>query len=157
MAIQVASSQSEMISNILLVDRTSRRTHAAEGVKNSDAPNAGVAMLLRLVVLFWRENAGFPTGIFPRAFSDMPLSCKGTDSSTDDAMEALLDAPEGDCKGDCGVGAPCCSSLSDSSSSPIAKAPFSSGTLLKVGVRDRVGLLTLSIESARRGSPPVSF
>lgn len=114
-------------------------------------------MLLRLVVLFWRENAGFPTGILPRAFSDMPLSCKGTESSIDDAIEALLDAPEGDWRGDCGTVALSCSSLSDSSSSPIANALFSSGTLLKVGVRDRVGLLTLSIESARGVSPPFSF
>lgn len=52
-------------------------------------------MLLRLVVLFCRENAGCPTGIFPRAFSDMPLSCRGTDSSIDDAIEPLLEAPEG--------------------------------------------------------------
>lgn len=65
----------------------------------------GVTMLLRLVVLFWRENAGFPTGILPRAFSDIPRSCRGTESSVDDAMEALLEAPEGDCNGDCGAGA----------------------------------------------------
>jgi hypothetical protein len=60
-------------------------------------------MLLILVMLFCRENAGCPTGIFPRAFSDIPRSCRGTDSSTDDATEPLLDAPEGACPGDCGV------------------------------------------------------
>ena len=37
-----------------------------------------------------------------------------------------------------------CSSLSESSSSPMAKAPSSSGTLLRVGVRTTCGLLVLS-------------
>lgn len=131
-------------------------THAVDGVKNSFAPRVGVATLFRLVVLFCRENAGCPTGIFPRAFSDMPRSWKGTDSSTDDAMDALLEAPPVDCNGDRG-GAGCwLSSASESSSSPIVNALFSSGTLLKVGVRETVGLLKLSIESLC-SSPPFSF
>lgn len=53
-------------------------------------------MLARLVMLFCRENAGCPTGIFPRAFSDIPLNWSGTDSSTDDAIDALRDAPDAD-------------------------------------------------------------
>jgi hypothetical protein len=75
-------------------------------------------------MLFWREKAGWPTGIFPRAFSDMPRSCSGTDSSMEDAMDALLEAPDGDCGGsiDC------------------------ASTLPRVGVRATVGLRRLSIE-----------
>lgn len=49
-------------------------THEAEGVKNSFVASAGVATLLRLVMLFVREKVGWPTGIFPLAFSDMPLT-----------------------------------------------------------------------------------
>jgi len=85
-------------------------THPDEGVKNSFPPKAGVvtAALLRLVVLFWREKAGCPTGRFPRAFSDMPRNWRGTDSSMEDAIDALLEVPdgaegaEGECKGDRG-------------------------------------------------------
>ena len=88
--------------------------------------NAGPARLCRLVMLFWREKAGWPTGILPRAFSDMPRSWRGTESSTDDAMEALLEALlealEGDCIGDLCVSDGRASSASESSSSPIAKA-----------------------------------
>jgi hypothetical protein len=93
-------------------------------------------------MLFWREKAGWPTGIFPRAFSDMPRSCSGTDSSMEDAMDALLEAPDGDCGGSID----CASSASESSSSPIVNALFSSGTLPRVGVRATVGLRRLSIE-----------
>lgn len=78
-------------------------THAVDGVKNSFVPNMGVAMLLRLVVLFCREKAGLPTGILPRAFSDIPRNCDGTVSSTDEAIDALLEAPEVECTGDRGV------------------------------------------------------
>jgi hypothetical protein len=49
-----------------------RLTHAAEGVKKSFAPGLGAATLMRLVVLFCREKVGWPMGILPRAFSDMP-------------------------------------------------------------------------------------
>jgi hypothetical protein len=119
-----------------------RRTQTVDGVKNSLVARAGIAMLLRLVMLFWREKVGWPTGIFPRAFSDMPRTCVGTDSSMVDSMDALLEAPEGDCGGSIG----CASSTSESSSSPIANALFSSGTLPSVGVRETVGLRRLSIE-----------
>lgn len=52
-----------------------RLTHVMEGVKNSFAPTMGVALtLVRLVMLFWRENVDCPTGILPLAFSDMPRS-----------------------------------------------------------------------------------
>lgn len=71
-------------------------TQEAEGVKNSLEPRVGEVMLVRLVVLFCRENAGWPTGILPRAFSDMPRNCSGTVSSMDDAMDAALDAPAGE-------------------------------------------------------------
>jgi hypothetical protein len=115
-------------------------------VKNSFVASAGVAALLRLVMLFCREKVGWPTGIFPRAFSDMPLNCIGMDSSTDDAIDAVLEAPETECIGDCGTSAEGVSSASESSSSPIANALFSSGTLPSVGVRETVGLLMLSSE-----------
>jgi hypothetical protein len=131
-----------------------RHTHILDGVKNSFVASAGVAKLLRLVMLFCREKVGWPTGIFPRAFSDMPLSCIGTDSSMDDAIDALLEAPEVDCIGDCGTSAEGVSSASESSSSPIANALFSSGTLPSVGVRETVGLLILSSEFVLCRSAP---
>jgi hypothetical protein len=68
-------------------------------------------------------------------------------------MDALRDATEGDCGVPCGAA----SSASESSSSPIAKAAFSSGTLVSVGARDTVGLRKLSIESALWASPVPSF
>ena len=131
------------------------RTHPDEGVKNSFTARVGVATLLRLVVLFWREKAGCPTGILPRAFSDMPRNWRGTASSTEDTTDALREAPGGGERiGDIGVSGRCCSaSESSSSSSPIANALFSSGTSLSVGVRGTTGLLRLSRESARRPSP----
>lgn len=50
-------------------------THVTDGVKNSFAPSIGVAFILaRLVMLFCREKVGCPTGILPRAFSDIPRS-----------------------------------------------------------------------------------
>jgi hypothetical protein len=130
-------------------------------VKNSLAAIIGVAMLARLVTLFCREKVGWPTGIFPRAFSDMPLNCSGTDSSIEDAIDALLeaplDAPDTECTGDRGTWGALSSSASESSSSPMANALFSSGTLPNVGVRATVGLRTLSIESARCRSDPPSL
>jgi hypothetical protein len=72
----------------------------------------------------------------------------------DDAIEALLEAPECDCIGECSGSDGCCSSASESSSSPMAKALLSSGTLPKVGVRETVGLLTLSIELVLCRSAP---
>lgn len=82
-------------------------------------------------------------GNLPRAFSDMPLSCNGTVSSTPDDID---DALEG-----CSVGVDSAgvgwssSSSSSSSSSPIANVP-SSGTSLNEGARKCVGLLILSTE-----------
>jgi hypothetical protein len=119
----------------------------------------GVARPLRLVVLFCREKAGWPMGIFPRAFSDIPLNCRGTDSSMEDAIDALLEAPDWGCSGDPGIGGCWFSSASESSSSssPMAKALFSSGTSLKVGVRAKVGLRRLSIELFLEISSPTSL
>ncbi len=42
-------------------------------------------------MLFCLENEGWPAGIFPLAFSDMPLSCIGTASSTEDETEGVLE------------------------------------------------------------------
>lgn len=82
-------------------------------------------MLLWLVILFCREKVGCPAGIFPRAFSDMPRSCKGTLSSTTEDMEGLRELwTDGDVWA--GVFCPSCSS-SESSSPPMAKGLFSSG------------------------------
>lgn len=132
-------------------------THGVDGVKNSLAPNAGVARLAKLVVLFWREKAGCPIGLLPLAFSDIPRSWRGTDSSIEEAIDALLEAPEGDNGGECARDGRWSSSTSESSSSPIAKALFSSGTLLSVGVRGRVGLRILSTELFLWDSSPFSF
>jgi hypothetical protein len=137
-------------------------THVTDGVKNSFAPRLGVALkLARLVVLFWRENVGCPTGILPRAFSDMPRSCRGTDSSIEEAIDALRDAPReppdgGGCTGILGCCGGLASSASESSSSslPIAKALFSSGTLPNDGVRAAVGLLRLSMDVCLDSSAP---
>lgn len=103
-------------------------------------------MLARLEILFVREKAGWPTGILPLAFSDMPRTWRGTESSTDEAIDACLEPIEEDRTGDNGVSDGWASSASESSSSPIANAAFSSGTLPKVGVRDVVGLRMLSME-----------
>ncbi|RMZ68266.1 hypothetical protein GMOD_00004483 [Pyrenophora seminiperda CCB06] len=68
---------------------------------------------------------------------------------------ALLEALEGDCIGDLWASDGRPSSVSESSSSPMAKALSSSGTLPRVGVRDTVGLLKLSMEAVReRSSEP---
>jgi hypothetical protein len=139
-------------------------TQFKEGVKNSFAPRIGVALTLaRLVMLFCREKVGWPTGILPRAFSDMPRSWRGTDSSIEDAIDALRDAPReppgGDCTGDLGCDGGLVSSPSESSSSslPMAKALFSSGTLPSDGVRAAVGLRRLSIDVCLDSSAPPSL
>lgn len=88
--------------------------------------------LLRLVVLFWREKDGWLAGILPRAFSDIPRSWVGSGSSVEETEGVRELWADGD---DCeGVGSSCRSSSSESSSSPMANAPPSSGTLLKVGL-----------------------
>ena len=100
-----------------------------------------------LVILFTREKEGCPAGILPLAFSDMPRSWSGTASSTEEETEGVRELwLDGD---DCeGVGCISCSSSSDSSS-PMAKEPSSSGTLLRDGVRALTGLLMPSIELFR--------
>jgi len=53
--------------------------------------------LCKLVMLFVLDRRGAPTGIFPRAFSDMPRSCSGTVSSIDDidaALELFIDCAD---------------------------------------------------------------
>lgn len=78
----------------------------------------------------------------------------------DDAIDAAREALDGDCIGDCGGsvdGGTSASESSSSSSSPIANALFSSGTLPKVGVRETVGLLILSIEFVLWRSAVPSF
>ncbi len=106
------------------------------------------AWLFRLVVLFCRENEGWPAGILPRAFSDMPRNWVGSGSPFDEEIDAFREVwAEGeDCEG---VRSTSCSSSSDSSSSPMAKAPPSSGTLLSVGVLALNGLRMLSTELFR--------
>ena len=53
-------------------------------------PSVDGVRLARLVVLFCLENDGWPAGIFPLAFSDMPRNCNGTASPADDAIDAAL-------------------------------------------------------------------
>lgn len=105
----------------------------------------GVARLLKLLVLFCLEKEGAPTGIFPLAFSDIPRSCNGTDSSAAELMDAVLELLP-DCIGERRCGVRLSSSSPESSSSPMLNALFSSGTLLSVGGRLLIGLLRLSME-----------
>ena len=120
----------------------------AVGLKPDVGDEMVAAWLFRLVMLFCRENEGWPAGILPRAFSDIPRNCVGSGSSVDEDMEAVRELwAEGD---DCeGVRSISCSSSSDSSSSPMANVPPSSGTLLNVGVLALSGLRTLSTELFR--------
>ena len=122
--------------------------HWAVGSKPEVGDEIVAAWLFRLVVLFCRENEGWPAGILPRAFSDMPRNCVGSGSSFDEDIEAFPEScAEGD---DCeGVRSISCSSSSDSSSSPTANAPPSSGTSLKAGVLALSGLRMLSTELFR--------
>ena len=116
-------------------------------MKPAGVDNAG--WLVTLDILFTREKVGVPIGIFPLAFSDMPRSCVGTElsieESTDGVRECRFEAEDMD---GCSTKL-WSSSTSESSSSPIAKAPPSSGTLLRVGVMALVGLLRTSAESPR--------
>ena len=120
----------------------------AVGSKPEVGDEMVTAWLFRLVVLFCRENEGWPAGILPRAFSDMPRNCVGNGSSIDEEPDAVRELwVEGD---DCeGVRSISCSSSSDSSSSPMANAPPSSGTSLNVGVLALSGLRVLSTELFR--------
>jgi hypothetical protein len=85
-------------------------------------------------------------GIFPRAFSDIPRICVGTASST---LEDTEPAREGCSVGVDTAGVGHSSSVSSSSSSPIAKVPSSSGTSLSAGARAETGLLRLSADPLR--------
>lgn len=77
-------------------------------------------------MLFCRENDGWPAGILPRAFSDIPRSWRGTLSSIDDETDGVREVRS---DGDDWAGVSCPSaSSSESSSSPIANVPSSSGT-----------------------------
>ena len=100
--------------------------------------------LPKLVVLFCLEKAGTPAGILPLAFSDMPLTCVGTASST----SATEEAREGFSLGLDWAGVGLSSWSLSSSSSPMANVESSSGTLLSVGVFGcvTVGLRKLSTE-----------
>ncbi len=120
----------------------------AVGSKPEIGDEMVAAWLFKLVVLFCRENEGWPAGILPRAFSDIPRNCVGNGSSVDEEIDAVRELwVEGD---DCeGVRSISCSSSSDSSSSPMANAPPSSGTSLSVGVLALRGLRTLSTELFR--------
>ena len=117
------------------------------GSNEKEVEAATACGLVRLVVLFCREKEIWPAGILPRAFSDMPRSCVGRGSSVNEETEGVLElCIEGeDCRG---VGSSSLSS-SESSSSPMAKAPSSSGTLLSFGDLAPCGLRVLSIELAR--------
>lgn len=101
-------------------------------------------MLEMLALLVTREKDDVDAGIFPLAFSDMPPICKGSASSADSAIDVALELR--DEAG--GVARVICSS-SESSSSPIANAPPSSGTLLNDGALTLVGDLILSVEPLR--------
>lgn len=96
-------------------------------------------------MLFWREKVGVPAGILPRAFSDIPRSCRGTSSS---ACEATDDDREGCSLGLEGAGVGRSSSSLSSSSSPIANVESSSGTSRRADSLGWavVGLLMLSTE-----------
>ena len=93
----------------------------------------------------------------------MPRNCKGTVSSIEEVIDALRDAPReppegGGCTGDIGRGGGLVSSASESSSSsslPIAKALFSSGTLPNDGMRAAVGLRKLSMDVCLDSSAPL--
>lgn len=135
--------QSEACKSYALSHRIRKPTHGAEGTKPLIAET--ILWLFRLDMLFCRENDGWPAGILPLAFSDIPRSCEGTASSTEEAIEGFRELwTDGD---DCdGVDCSRCSSSSESSSSPIVKVPPSSGTSLSEGLLAVCGLLTLSKE-----------
>lgn len=105
--------------------------------------------LIMLVMLLTRENDGWPTGSFPLAFSDIPRSCRGTASSMEEmegVREVWFDGEDWE-----EVGCIPRASSSESSSSPTAKAPPSSGTLRNSGNRALWGLCVFSQELLRPG------
>jgi len=66
-------------------------TQSEVGAKSVPVESTVTLWLLRLVVLFCLEKDGCPAGIFPLAFSDIPLSCIGTASSTETSAEEETD------------------------------------------------------------------
>lgn len=124
-------------------------TQAAVGLKPNcvGEETCAIPWLPRLVVLLCRENEA-PAGILPLAFSDIPRSCSGTASSIEEDTDGVRDitADESD-----GVGFAVPSSSSESSSSPIENALFSSGMLLIVPVR--CGGRICSVDAVRVGLP----
>jgi len=90
-------------------------------------------------------------GILPRAFSDIPLTCMGTESSTDEEIDAARELLTEFLVGGLCIDLPCLSSSvsSSSSSSPIVKAPLSSGTVLIDGDRALTGLRAVSLDVTR--------
>ena len=115
----------------------------------NDVDNVKFVLLLMLDILLTREKVGVPTGIFPLAFSDIPRSCVGTASSTDDDIDGVREWLLGTEDSEWCTADSWWSSASESSSSPIAKAPSSSGTLLNEGVLALTGLRIVSMELVR--------
>jgi hypothetical protein len=125
-------------------------SQAGEGVK----PVVGVWMTgardASDVELFWREKEGWPAGILPRAFSDMPRSWRGTAAaSMEEEREGVPESVGPEVEDWEGVGARVASS-SESSESPMVKGPSASGMCVRVGVR-AVGLKVLSVGVAAVG------
>jgi hypothetical protein len=108
-----------------------------------------------LVVLFWREKDDEPTGILPRAFSDMPRSWIGMLSSADEATDGVRELRK---EGDDWEGVGWLRSSSESSESPIANVPSSSGTSERDVLFDRLAVfrVVLSPESTWLGLVTVS-
>lgn len=82
----------------------------------------------------------------------MPRSCAGRDSSPAESSDGVREywADGEDCAG---VGCDSPSPLLSDSSSPMAKAPPSSGTLVNTGVLGVTGLWALSTELLRKDRP----
>ena len=95
-------------------------SHSGVGVKEPRPPMYADEPE-RLNVLFCRENVGALAGIFPRAFSDIPVNWMGTWSSAmdEEATEGVRDVRIEWLDWE-GVGG---SSLSESSESPMANVP----------------------------------
>jgi hypothetical protein len=95
-----------------------------EGVKPVEVEWITGAREVREVELFWREKEGWPAGILPRAFSDMPRSWRGTgELSIEEDREWVAESLGAEAEDWEGVGWRFVSSLSESSESPIAKGP----------------------------------
>ena len=78
------------------MDRKQIHTQEEEGVKPEVVGTIVALLLLMLDKLLTREKDVWPTGIFPLAFSDMPLSCIGTASSIEEIEGVLEFRADGD-------------------------------------------------------------